>query len=78
VEVADHGLALSEDLRSHRKLPRMGMVKGPGGSCWVLELFLGMIRRLRMAVMQMVMSTTNQVIISMLTDCRKLNQEGSG
>uniref|UniRef100_A0A2N9HD58 Uncharacterized protein n=1 Tax=Fagus sylvatica TaxID=28930 RepID=A0A2N9HD58_FAGSY len=40
----------SEDLRrSNRKLPRMGMVKGPGGSLLFLET-LGLMRRLRRAL----------------------------
>lgn len=58
-----------EDLRSHSKLPRMGTVKGPGGSCCVLEVFLGMIRRLRRAVMQTVISNSMMNQVSMLTDC---------
>ncbi len=33
-----------KDRQSHWNLLRMGMIEGPGGSCWVLELFLVRIR----------------------------------
>ena len=45
--------------RSHKKLPSMGMAKGPGGSFFLLELQ----RRLRVAKMQREIRMMNQVSI---------------
>lgn len=60
------GSSSEKDLRSHSKRLSMGTEKGPGGSGWVLELFLAKIRRLSRTEMQTEMRMRNQVSISSL------------
>ena len=56
------GSSSEKGLSSHRKLPRIGMVNGPGGS-FLLELELR--RNLRMAETQREIRMMSQVSVSM-------------
>jgi hypothetical protein len=58
------GSISEKGLRSHRRLPRIGMVNGPGGS-FLLELELEFRRNLRMAETQREIRMMSQVSVSM-------------
>ena len=60
------GSRSEEDLRIHRKLLSIGMVKGPGGSLLFFLLMKRLRRGFRRAEMQRETMTMNQVSISFL------------
>ena len=70
------GSISEKDLRSHKILLRMGTVKGPGGSWWVLELFLATIRRLSRTEMQREMRMRNQASMFLVLSLMSYDEKG--